>query len=167
MLDWSDLLIRLAAATAIGGAIGLNRDLHHKAAGLRTLGLVALVSAAVTLGAIESAGIENATRVIQGLLTGVGFLGAGVIVRGDSGHKVHVLTTAASVWAATAIGALCAMGLWPLIGVTAILVLALLSFGGRLEKRLHAALERNERPEKDARQADQDGDRKEVSPGGS
>ena len=140
MIELSDILLRLGAATVIGGTIGLNRDLHHKSAGLRTLGLVALVSAAVTLGAEQSAGVENSTRVIQGLLTGVGFLGAGVIVRGDKGHKVHGLTTAAAIWSATVIGALCAMGLWPLTLVTVGLVLLLLTVGGRLETWLHGEL---------------------------
>ena len=147
ILDWSDLLIRLGAAVVIGGAIGVNRDLHHKSAGLRTLGLVALVSAAVTLGAMDTAGAENATRVMQGLLTGVGFLGAGVIVHGAGGHKVHGLTTAAAVWAATGIGMLCAMGLWPLIAVTGLLVLTLLSLGGRLEKWLHGTLAGDDKPD--------------------
>ena len=146
MLDWPEIALRLGAATVIGCAIGLNRDLHHKAAGLRTLGLVALMSAAITLGAMQLAGAESATRVIQGLLTGVGFLGAGVIVREQASSKVHGLTTAAAIWSTTAIGALSAMGEWPLIAVTVVLVFALLTLGGRLEKWLHGALAGDDEP---------------------
>ena len=141
MLDWPDIALRLGAATAIGGAIGLNRDLHRKSAGVRTVGVVALASAAVTLGTIMAVGPDGAARVIQGLVTGIGFLGAGVIVHGQGGgHKVHGLTTAAAIWAATAIGALCAMGLWPLTAVTVVLMFTLLTLGGRLEKWLHGTL---------------------------
>ena len=140
VLDWTEIALRLGGATVIGGAIGLNRDLHHKSAGLRTLGLVALVSAAVTMGTAQYAGAESATRVIQGLLTGVGFLGAGVIVHGPSGKKVQGLTTAAAIWGSTAVGALCAMGEWPLITITVSLMFALLVFGGQLEKWLHGTL---------------------------
>ena len=143
-MDWTHIIECLGAATVLGGAIGLNRDLYHKSAGLRTLGLVALVSAAITLGTMEIAskggGTFVVTQVVQGLLTGVGFLGAGVIVRAESGKKVHGLTTAASVWCSTGIGVLCAYGLWPIIVVAAALVLSLLSFGGPLEKWLHRQL---------------------------
>ena len=144
MLDWSEIVLRVGAATLIGGAIGLNRDLHHKSAGVRTLGLVSLMSAAITLGTAEIAslghGTHVVTQVVQGLLTGVGFIGAGVIVHGAKSQKVHGLTTAAAIWSATGLGVLCAYGLWPLIVVSAGLVLALLTVGGHVEKWLHGAL---------------------------
>ena len=140
MLETSEVAVRLAAATLIGGAIGLNRDLRHKSAGVRTVGLVALVSAAVTVGAVEAAGVDSAMRVLQGLLTGIGFLGAGVIVRGEKGQKVHGLTTAAAVWSATGLGALCALGLWAPTIIAVLLVFVLLVLGGRLEKWVHKML---------------------------
>ena len=71
------------------------------------------------------------------MLTGIGFLGAGVIVHEPAGHKTHGLTTAAAIWSSTVIGALCATGLWPLTGITVALVFALLTCGGRLEKWVH------------------------------
>ena len=86
-LDWPEILLRLGVATLAGSAIGLNRDLHGKPIGLKTLGIVGIVglsTATVVLLAVQftDAGkITDATsRVVQGILTGIGFLGAGVIV---------------------------------------------------------------------------------------
>src|SRR5450756_2456474 len=83
MTFW-EIVLRLCAATIIGGVIGLNRDLHGKATGVRTLGLVALGSALIVLGVIDLVPQSNpdlnpVRRVVQGVLTGIGFLGAGVI----------------------------------------------------------------------------------------
>lgn len=141
----ADLSLRLVAATAIGGAIGLNRDMHGKPAGLRMLGLVALGSALAT---VSVAGFSNApafsadalSRVIQGVLAGVGFLGAGVIMRDESGN-VHRLNTAASVWVTAVIGVVCGLGEWMIAIVGALLVLILLSVGARIDHRYYGKLE--------------------------
>lgn len=114
MTEW-EIALRLGAATLIGGAIGLNRKLHHQATGVRTLGLVALGSALIVLGAIDlvpSAGSDpNAvSRVVQGVLTGIGFLGAGVIMR--EGFNISGLTTAASIWASSVIGVMVGVGFY-------------------------------------------------------
>ena len=83
-LDWPEILLRLGVATLAGSAIGLNRDLRGKPIGLKTLGIVGLSTATVVLMALQLAEpgkVADATsRVIQGILTGIGFLGAGVIV---------------------------------------------------------------------------------------
>jgi putative Mg2+ transporter-C (MgtC) family protein len=142
----AELSMRMAAATVIGGAIGLNRDMHGKPAGLRMLGLVALGSALAT---VSVAGFNSTpafpadalSRVIQGVLAGVGFLGAGVIMRDESGN-VHRLNTAASVWVTAVIGVVCGMGEWAIAIVGAILVLVLLTIGARVDKRYFGALER-------------------------
>lgn len=142
----AELSMRMAAATAIGGAIGLNRDMHGKPAGLRMLGLVALGSALAT---VSVAGFNHTpafpadalSRVIQGVLAGVGFLGAGVIMRDESGN-VHRLNTAASVWVTAVIGVVCGMGEWAIAIVGATLVLVLLTVGARVDKRYFGALER-------------------------
>ena len=99
-LPTTDIVLRLLTALACGAAIGLNRDLHHKAAGFRTFGLVSLGSAAVTLLMLQipGTGVDAVSRVIQGVLTGVGFLGAGVILHREQPHKVSGLTTAAAIW---------------------------------------------------------------------
>jgi len=94
---------RLGAATALGALVGLNRHLRRHPAGLRTHAVVALGAAAVTLTSITvAAGSADPTgaisRTIQGILTGIGFVGAGVVLHRNDASGVHGLTTAASVW---------------------------------------------------------------------
>src|SRR5215467_3370105 len=93
------IVSRLLAAAVIGCLIGLNRFAHHRYIGVRTLGLVSLGAAGLVLAALEtgtgSDQLAAASRVVQGIVTGIGFLGAGVIIRREHGHKVHGLTTAA------------------------------------------------------------------------
>jgi putative Mg2+ transporter-C (MgtC) family protein len=133
-----EIALRLGAALVIGAGLGLNRDLHGKPAGLRTHGLVSLgaaVAALVSLGLPgESKAIDpNAiSRVLQGILTGIGFLGAGVIMRDPSGH-VTGLTTAATIWVCAALGAACGLGYWPLLGIASGLTLVALILGGPIE----------------------------------
>lgn len=76
------------------------------------------------------------SRIIQGIMTGVGFLGAGVIIRNSKGHHVHGLTTAACVWVTACIGAACAVAEWQIVVVGAFLVLVILVFGGPFEKAI-------------------------------
>ncbi len=144
MTEW-EIALRLGAATLIGGAIGLNRKLHHQATGVRTLGLVALGSALIVLGVIDlvpSAGSDPnpVSRVVQGVLTGIGFLGAGVILH-DSGdtHRVRGLTTAASTWLTACVGMVCGTGNWRLLAIALVLVALLLALGGPIERRLRRA----------------------------
>jgi putative Mg2+ transporter-C (MgtC) family protein len=84
MDEWIEILTRLGAAAIVGGGIGLNRHLHHKSSGLRTLSLVACGAAGLVLAALHAAGgtshVDSMSRVIQGIMTGVGFIGAGVII---------------------------------------------------------------------------------------
>ena len=94
MMDWTDIALRLAAATAIGMVLGLNRDLHGKPTGMRTLGLVGLgaslaVTAVIDPSIAPSDALNAVSRVVQGILTGIGFLGAGVIVRGSGEARVR------------------------------------------------------------------------------
>ncbi len=130
---WVEIMLRLAAAALAGGALGLNRYLHHKNIGIRTLGLVAIMSAALVVGALETAGLDGASRVIQGIITGIGFIGAGVIVREPDDHTVRGLTTAATVWVAAAFGVLCGLGNWRLLAIGGGLAALLLLDGGRVE----------------------------------
>jgi len=103
---WTEALLRLGAAALLGAMIGLNRELHHKSAGFRTHGIVAIgVALACFMATTTSNDAAAASRVIQGVLTGIGFLGAGVIVRHMNSGAVEGLTTAAAVWTAAAIGA--------------------------------------------------------------
>ena len=136
-------LVRLGLATVIGGAIGLNRQLHHKPAGLRTHALVGLGAALAVYISIEVtasgkiADLGSVTRVIQGVLTGVGFLGAGVIFRQDGTKPVQGLTTAATIWVVACLGMACGAGRWPSVAVGSAITLAVLILGGPLEQRLH------------------------------
>ncbi len=141
MLAWWDIVLRLGVATLASGAIGLNRDLHGKPIGLRTLGMVGLATSLVVLiaspASLEAGQLSDATsRVIQGILTGIGFLGAGVIVHSD-GHKVKGLTSAACVWFTACVGVVCGLGHWRLVGIALVIALVLLMFGGPLERILH------------------------------
>ena len=150
MPDWFEIVMRLGAATLAGGLIGLNRDLHGKPIGLKTLGLVGLATAMVVMLAdpsTESTKISDAaSRIIQGILTGIGFLGAGVIVR--AGHHVRVrgLTSAACTWLAACVGIACGVGQWRIVGVAVAITFAILTVGGRTERWLHVALGGKELP---------------------
>jgi len=109
-----DVLMRTSAALVAGAVIGLERTYRGRAAGLRTYSLVALGSALLVATAEYAVawgapGTGDPTRVIQGIVTGIGFLGAGVIIR--EGFTVRGLTTAASIWVVAAIGAAFGMGL--------------------------------------------------------
>lgn len=138
MTDFADIVLRLGAATLIGGAIGLNRDLHGKPIGVRTLGLVGLASAIATLAVAPSTvggnSVDATSRVIQGVLTGIGFLGAGVIFRRSIGDRVHGLTSAACVWATACLGLVCGLAAWPIVATGALLVFVLLILGGPFER---------------------------------
>jgi putative Mg2+ transporter-C (MgtC) family protein len=143
-LDTKDLLVRLATATLAGAIVGLNRDLHHKPAGLRThalvgLGASLLVSASMMLTPNNLAGIAP---VIQGIMTGIGFLGAGVILHQGELVEVHGLTTAATIWVTAALGIGCGMGYWPAALGTVTILLLVLSLGGPIERNLHRWLAR-------------------------
>jgi putative Mg2+ transporter-C (MgtC) family protein len=119
------LLGRASLAALLGFAIGLEREFRGKSAGDRTFALLAFAAAAVTGIGSEVLGPDGASRVIQGVVTGVGFLGAGLIFRRAPGD-VQGLTTAASSWAATAIGVVVGMGAYIAATFGAALVLVIL-----------------------------------------
>jgi len=135
-MDTSEIVLRLAAAALAGVLLGLNRDLRGKPTGVRTLGLVGLGSCIVVL-AVSHGEANNVGRVVQGIVTGIGFLGAGVIMHNSSGKQVHGLTTAACVWLTACIGAACAIGEWRVLLVGAPLIAVILIFGGPFEKWVH------------------------------
>ena len=111
-LSYIDVGIRLGAAALAGGMIGINRDLADRPMGTRTLGLVALGAAAVAVATIQVAGVaENPDAmsrvvqgIIQGVMAGISFIGAGVILRDAQTRTVEGLTTAATVWVTAALG---------------------------------------------------------------
>ena len=105
------ILVRLLMAALLGGVLGYERERHGKAAGVRTHMLVAMGAALFVL-VPQQGGMDVAdmSRVIQGIVTGVGFLGAGAIIKRHSEEDVQGLTTAAGVWMTAAIGIACGLG---------------------------------------------------------
>ena len=134
-----DLLLRPFAALLAGGLIGLERTYHGRAAGVRTYALVSLgaallVSVAVYGFVSDVRGQGDATRVIQGIVTGIGFLGAGVIVK--EGFTVRGLTTAASIWVVSAIGIVLGAGFFGAGAAATILTFVSLALLRRVEDRI-------------------------------
>jgi putative Mg2+ transporter-C (MgtC) family protein len=119
--------IQLVLSAVLGGLVGLERERLGKAAGLRTHMLVALGSALFVLAAREAgAAPADLTRVIQGVATGIGFVGAGTILKLTEQHEVKGLTTAAGIWLASAVGLAVGLGrIWVAI-LGAILTLIIL-----------------------------------------
>jgi putative Mg2+ transporter-C (MgtC) family protein len=145
MLTTLDLIGRLALATMIGMLVGLNRDLHDKPAGLRTHALVALGAALVVIvseNLVHTGGnlADPVSRVIQGLVAGVGFLGAGMILRDPGDRRVHGLTTAAAVWVTALFGAACGAGAYVPVCIAFVLLCLVLVFGGPVEAFIHRRL---------------------------
>ena len=136
--------LRLIVAVAAGIAIGINRDLRNKPIGMRTLGLVALGAALVTVATVEFRDLRDnpdaISRVvqgaIQGIMAGISFIGAGVILRDAKSRSVEGLTTAATVWVTAALGVACGLGVWVPVVITIVLALALLTVVGWLEHKL-------------------------------
>jgi len=160
MTDLAEIILRLGGATLIGTAIGLNRDLHGKPIGVRTLGLVGLASAIAVLAVADGADHNPASRVIQGVLTGIGFLGAGVILRPHTDGRVHGLTSAACAWATACLGLVCGLAAWPIVATGVVLVFILLILGGPFERMSHRRLAALlDRPERSGPAAGGDGSR--------
>jgi putative Mg2+ transporter-C (MgtC) family protein len=145
-VDELDLIFRLLAGTAAGVAVGWERTLKQSSAGIRTFGLVGLgtaVAGALFSGMDES---DAASRVIQGVLTGIGFLGAGVIIHREQESTPRGLTTAAAIWVTAALGCAAGLGNWQIVLTATVLALVLLAidhsieyFAGRRADRAKAA----------------------------
>ncbi|MFH1395704.1 MAG: MgtC/SapB family protein [Candidatus Omnitrophota bacterium] len=133
------LLIRILVSALLGGLIGVERELHGCAAGLRTHILVCMGSTLFMMTSIIVAvdyghlGDTDPSRIAAGVVTGIGFLGAGAIIR--YGASIRGLTTAASIWAVSAIGLAVGSALYEAAGITTIVTLAILILS-RLEERM-------------------------------
>lgn len=130
---------RLALATLLGAAIGINREWQRKPAGLRTHAVVALGAALFTLvGLLLAPGDPSATgRILQGITAGIGFVGAGVILRRPDIQDVQGLTTAAAIWLVSAIGVAVGAGLWRTSLIALALGLLVLIAGEAIDRWLH------------------------------
>lgn len=125
--------IRLTIAALLGAILGLERELSGKAAGIRTHMLVALGSAVfVMIPQLAGVGGNDLTRVMQGVITGIGFLGAGAILKREDEGAINGLTTAASIWMTSAIGMAAGLGREATATLSTLLALATLVFVPRL-----------------------------------
>lgn len=165
-----DVAIRLGMAVLCGLLIGINRDSKEKPAGMRTLAMVSLGAAlaAVSVGNIATfVGHPDAQSrvlqgVIQGVLAGIGFIGAGAIMRlGRRGENVQGVTTAATVWVSAALGIACGMGQWPIVLVGMVLVFLILIVAKHFENwLLRQLLAHGEKghPDRSVQMAEEGGD---------
>ncbi len=137
------IALNLLGALLLGMLVGYERSYNGRAAGMRTYGLVCMASTALTVfvghaafwyGGTSGAVIADPTRVVQGVVTGVGFLGAGVIVK--DGLSISGLTTAASIWASSAVGVLLGVGFYAAALLMALLCTLSMSMLQRLEAKL-------------------------------
>ena len=120
-----DYVWRLLLATALGAAVGLEREYRQKPAGLRTNILIAVGSALFTILSVEmTKGVGDTSRVAGQIVTGIGFLGGGAILR--SGDGIHGMTTAATIWVNAAIGVAAGMGQFALATMVTALTLVVL-----------------------------------------
>ncbi|HSM92046.1 MAG TPA: MgtC/SapB family protein [Anaeromyxobacteraceae bacterium] len=138
-----ETVAHLGAALIAGGAIGAERTYHGRAAGFRTHALVCAASSMLMMlphyqDVWVAGGLDrlDPTRMAQGIMTGIGFLGAGVIIH--DGLTVRGLTTAASIWATAAIGILAGVGLWLPGAVATALAIGILSVFRKVEEMLPA-----------------------------
>ncbi|QMS91805.1 MgtC/SapB family protein [Nostoc edaphicum CCNP1411] len=148
--DWLNISFRLCIALVVGAIIGLDREIKRKPAGLRTHMLVSFGSAIFILTIMQTGGLQTSpdeisrvierdaiSRVIQGIATGIGFLGAGEIVRQSSQEsqrlEIHGLTSAAAIWVSAALGIAAGCGLWQLGLIASLLTFVVLNVFKRLE----------------------------------
>lgn len=142
--DWKQIIFRLTLALLVGCTIGLNRQRGGRPAGMRTFMLVSMGAALFVMIPLQAEGDSNyatinaLSRTIQGVITGVGFLGAGLILQQSSPNakipKIRGLTSAASIWVAAALGAAVGCGLWQLGLYGAFLTLITLSGVKRIKR---------------------------------
>jgi putative Mg2+ transporter-C (MgtC) family protein len=128
------VIVRLLASVLIAGIIGFEREASGKSAGLRTHVLVALGSTVFVLGAMNAGMHEDAvSRVIQGIVTGIGFIGSGTIIKQDV--KIHGLTTSAGLWTTCAIGVVVGLGEIGIALIAGALAFLVLTVVGKIEDR--------------------------------
>ncbi|MGZ8450446.1 MAG: MgtC/SapB family protein [Candidatus Deferrimicrobiaceae bacterium] len=149
--EWLDITTHLLVATVAGGLIGLERSFHGRPAGFRTHTLVCVASSLLMLVTMYQAqwftGVApdtvriDPTRMAQGVMTGIGFLGAGVIIR--EGLTVRGLTTAASIWITAAIGILAGVGFYSAVLIGSVVTIGILTVFRNVEIRMPSQIYAN------------------------
>lgn len=153
----TEVALRLAAATLIGIVLGINRDLKGKPTGMRTLALVCLGAAIATVSTVYLAAMQAdadalsrvVQGVLQGVLTGIAFLGAGAIIRKDD--ETPGLTTAANVFVVAALGIACGLGAWWAAGLGGAIALFVLAALNSIEHRIEQRAKKTQTGQEDAR----------------
>lgn len=134
-----EIVVRLIVATFAGGLIGWQRSHENKRIGVRTMGLVALAAATMAIAVQASPtsiiDVQAASRVAQGVMTGIGFLCAGVILHGRRDDRVHGLTTAAAVWMTAVLGFASGVGAYVLVLVATLCAFILLSVSKAIDEK--------------------------------
>ncbi|MGY0632615.1 MgtC/SapB family protein [Luteimonas sp. A478] len=130
------IVARVLCAAVLGGIIGWEREAKGRAAGLKTHMLVSIGAALFVLAPLLS-GVELAdiTRIMQGIVSGIGFLGAGAILRHERGERIEGLTTAAGIWMTAAIGMAAGIGQEMVAAVVTVMALVVMAVLPKLEKR--------------------------------
>jgi putative Mg2+ transporter-C (MgtC) family protein len=130
----ASLVTRMVIAMILGAVIGAQREATGKPAGLRTHMLVAMGGALFVLAPVQSGmDLDGMSRVIQGIVTGIGFIGGGAILKLQEQRAIEGLTTAAGIWITAAVGIAAGLGRWGLALVSTILAWITLSLIGRIE----------------------------------
>ncbi len=142
MITDKQVIVRLFLSLLLGGLIGLERQLHRRAAGLRTHILVSLGSCLIMLTSIyisdiyKNVATVDPSRIAAGVITGIGFLGAGAIIKEKEREAVKGLTTAASLWVVAGIGLATGCGFYSAAFFTMVMALVTLFFLGSFEKNI-------------------------------
>lgn len=150
-----DIALKLCVAVLAGAVIGLNRSMNGKPTGVRLHALVSIGSALFVLACTDIVSPTDLSHVVQGIIGGIGFLGAGVIMHGGGAAaapadasialrrraaEIHHLTTAASIWVTAGLGIACALGRWNVVLLTCVLALVVLILGIMIDRKLFGCL---------------------------
>ena len=142
------ITLRLALAAILGGMLGYERELRARSAGVRTHMLVSVGAALFVIGPLQSGvPLADMSRVLQGIVQGIGFLGAGAIIVRGAQKKIQGLTTAANIWATAGIGIVVGLGLEATAVLSAVIVLIILAIIPRLMPVTHRADTRDDEPD--------------------
>ena len=134
----ASLVTRMMMAMILGAVIGAQRESSGKPAGLRTHILVAMGGALFVLAPLQSGmDLDGMSRVIQGIVTGIGFIGGGAILKLQEQRAIEGLTTAAGIWITAAVGIAAGLGRWGVAAVSTILAWVTLSLIGKIEARMN------------------------------
>jgi putative Mg2+ transporter-C (MgtC) family protein len=133
----SEMLVKLALSLLVGGIVGFERELRSKSAGFRTLILICIGSTLFTIASISITQGGSVDRIAANIVSGIGFIGAGVIFKGD--NRINGITTAATIWVTAALGMTIGLGLYTLSIAGCVLVLVVHFLLTLLEQKIDAA----------------------------